>query len=119
MRALAAVRHPVPPSPAPPRRFTYSVASSAAQFAASDIWGSLSTYGAGGFYQFLPLRLKPGVRENMTRLRDAGFVDMQSRAIMAELTLYNPHTNLFTGIVLVRCRARAQLAAAHEPRAAV
>lgn len=62
--------------------------------------GEHATYGAGGYlYEF---RGKMNdMLTNVSALKELSWLDMQTRAVIIQLSLYNPNVNLFTFVTIL------------------
>jgi len=62
--------------------------------------GNLATYNSGGYvYNFIG-RLSD-LQNNLSRLHQFGWIDSQTRAVIIQLSLYNPNSQLFTSVTLL------------------
>jgi hypothetical protein len=62
--------------------------------------GEFSTYGGGGYvYQFRG-KLSEMIA-NVSLLQDLSWIDMQTRAVIIQLSLYNPNVNLFSFVTIL------------------
>lgn len=61
---------------------------------------TLQTYKGGG-YVFNFERSYRRTKRNLTRLREEDWLDLRTRAIFLEFTVYNPNANLFASAIMV------------------
>jgi polycystin 1L2 len=62
--------------------------------------GEHATYNGGGYvYEFRGSLSK--LRSNVSKLYQLGWIDEKTRAIIIQLTLYNPNVQLFTSVTLL------------------
>ncbi|GCB66710.1 hypothetical protein scyTo_0007925 [Scyliorhinus torazame] len=64
------------------------------------IWGKLAVYRGGGFVAEIGTERKAAARM-IKYLRDSSWVDMYTRAIFVEFTIYNANVNLFCVVTLM------------------
>jgi hypothetical protein len=65
-----------------------------------DYVGDYSTYSGGGYaYQFRG-RLSD-LRSNLSQLHQLQWIDEQTRAVIIQLSLYNPNVQLFTSVTFL------------------
>lgn len=57
--------------------------------------GEHATYGGGGYVYEFRGRLSD-LKSNLSKLHELGWIDDRTRAVLIQLTLYNPNTELFT-----------------------
>lgn len=62
--------------------------------------GNHGSYLGGGYVYEFRGRL-PELRYNISQLRQLGWIDSQTRAVIIQLTLYNPNVQLFTSVLLL------------------
>ena len=62
--------------------------------------GKHGSYSGGGFVYEYRGRLKD-LRRNLTTLHQLQWIDGQTRAVIIEMTLYNPNAQLFTSVILL------------------
>ncbi|UJR11342.1 hypothetical protein I4U23_015523 [Adineta vaga] len=62
--------------------------------------GDHSTYSGGGYVYEFRGRISD-LRSNLSQLHQLGWIDNQTRAVMIQLTLYNPNVQLFTAVTLL------------------
>ena len=61
---------------------------------------TLQTYKGGGYVINFERSFRRNMR-NLTRLRSKDWLDLRTRAIFIEFTVYNPNANLYASVVLV------------------
>ncbi|CAF1184626.1 unnamed protein product [Adineta ricciae] len=62
--------------------------------------GTYASYGSGGYvYEFRGGFID--VRNNISRLHALGWIDEKTRAVIIQLTLYNPNVRLFTAVTIL------------------
>jgi len=62
--------------------------------------GEHGTYGSGGYVYEFRGRLSE-LKSNLSKLHELNWIDEQTRAVIIQLTLYNPNVQMFTsGIIL-------------------
>ena len=61
---------------------------------------TLQTYKGGGYVVNFERSFRRTAR-NLTRLRQENWLDLRTRAIFLEFTVYNPNSNLFASAILV------------------
>ena len=64
------------------------------------IVGNHQTYASGGYVYDFRGRLVD-LKSNLTQLHRANWIDRQTRAVIVQLTLYNPNVQLFTSVNLL------------------
>ncbi|KAK7024485.1 hypothetical protein SK128_010797 [Halocaridina rubra] len=67
---------------------------SASTLSTLPVWGTLDTYGAGGYV----IRLKASnknLKEKFTRLMEQKWIDHRTRAVIIDFASYNAQVNLF------------------------
>lgn len=62
--------------------------------------GEHATYGAGGYVYNFRGKMNE-IIANISMLRELSWIDMQTRAVMIQLNLYNPNINLFTLVTIL------------------
>lgn len=62
--------------------------------------GEHATYGAGGYIYEFRGRMSD-MLTNVSALRESSWLDMQTRAVIIQLSLYNPNVNLFTFVTIL------------------
>jgi polycystin 1L2 len=62
--------------------------------------GEHGTYGAGGYIYEFRGRMSE-MKGNISRLRQLSWLDMQTRAVIIQMSLYNPNVNLFICVTLL------------------
>ncbi len=62
--------------------------------------GDHETYNSGGYVYEFRGRLND-MKENLTNLRQLSWIDSHTRAIIIQLTLYNPNVQLFTSVTFL------------------
>lgn len=70
------------------------VAIDAATMEASDYWGQLATYGAGGFYALLK-HFRNESEPVINELKQGRWITRGTRAVIIDFTVYNANVNLF------------------------
>lgn len=61
---------------------------------------TLQTYKGGGYVVNFERSYRRTAR-NLTRLREQDWLDLRTRAVLLEFTVYNPNSNLFASAVLI------------------
>jgi len=61
---------------------------------------TLQTYKGGGYVVNFERSYRRTAR-NLTRLREENWLDLRTRAIFLEFTVYNPNANLFASAIMV------------------
>ena len=83
-----------------------SMFSQAFQYKSKDVLdtypisGRFGRYGDGGYVYEFRGRLAD-IRMNLTKLHEYQWIDDQTRAVIIQLSLYNPNAQLFTSIILL------------------
>ncbi|CAF1585523.1 unnamed protein product [Adineta ricciae] len=83
-----------------------SILSQAFQYKSKDVLdtypisGRFGRYGDGGYVYEFRGRLAD-IRMNLTKLHEYQWIDDQTRAVIIQLSLYNPNAQLFTSIILL------------------
>uniref|UniRef100_A0A9J2Q9S0 Polycystin cation channel PKD1/PKD2 domain-containing protein n=1 Tax=Ascaris lumbricoides TaxID=6252 RepID=A0A9J2Q9S0_ASCLU len=72
--------------------FLYHTAN---ELGTSSYWGTISTYGGGGFVQYLTIDDRNASANAITELKMNRWVDRGTRAIFIDFVLYNANINLF------------------------
>jgi hypothetical protein len=62
--------------------------------------GDHGTYGSGGYVYEFRGRLHE-IRANLSSLHALGWIDVATRAVLIEMSLYNPNVNLFVSVVVL------------------
>jgi hypothetical protein len=62
--------------------------------------GDLATYGGGGYIYELRGSLSD-LSSNLSELHQLGWIDEQTRAVIIQLSLYNPNAQMFTSVTLL------------------
>jgi polycystin 1L2 len=62
--------------------------------------GDHETYGSGGYVYEFRGRLSE-LQSNLSQLRQLGWIDEKTRAVIIQCTLYNPNAQLFTSVTLL------------------
>jgi polycystin 1L2 len=62
--------------------------------------GIVNTYADGGYIYEFRGRLEE-MKSNLTKLHELSWIDSQTRAIIIQMTLYNPNVALFTSIIFL------------------
>lgn len=70
------------------------------QLKTSGYMGQHGTYGGGGYAYEYHGRLKD-LRSNLSQLHQLSWIDHRTRAVVIQMTLYNPNTQLFTSVILL------------------
>ena len=73
---------------------------SAQQLNSSFVVGNHYTYEPGGYVYEFRGRLTD-LQGNLSQLRQLNWIDTQTRAVIVQLTLYNPNVQLFTSVHLL------------------
>ena len=60
---------------------------------------TLNTYKGGGYVMNFE-RSYRRTKRNLTRLREEDWLDLRTKAMFLEYTVYNPNANLFASIIL-------------------
>eukprot|EP00058_Branchiostoma_floridae_P012739 XP_002598227.1 hypothetical protein BRAFLDRAFT_69570 [Branchiostoma floridae] len=63
--------------------------------------GTHSTYWDGGYYVTLANTTPTAVLATVAQLEPSGWIDRYTRAVFIEMTIYNPHANLFSVLNLL------------------
>lgn len=78
--------------------FTYSTAD---ELENGDLWGAISTYGGGGFVQYLSETDKADSLTNIKFLKDNRWIDRGTRLVVIDFAVYNGNLNLFCMVKLI------------------
>ncbi len=62
--------------------------------------GDYGSYGGDGYVYEFAGRLS-SVQNNLSQLHQLGWIDIQTRAVIIQLTLYNPNVQLFTSLTFL------------------
>lgn len=62
--------------------------------------GDHATYSSGGYVYDFRGRLAD-LRSNLSQLHQLGWIDKQTRAVIIQLSLYNPNVQMFTSVTLL------------------
>ncbi|VDM41544.1 unnamed protein product [Toxocara canis] len=81
-----------PFGPANSSAFIYQTAN---KLETSSYWGAVSTYGGGGFVQYLTIDDRHASAHTISQLKANRWVDRGTRAIFIDFVLYNANINLF------------------------
>ena len=79
------------------KAFTYSKSDTLDTY---SYVGEHATYGAGGYVYDFRGKM-PDMLSNLTALKQLSWLDMQTRAVIIQLSLYNPNVNLFIFVTVL------------------